>query len=96
LLPDMLLKRPRAASVPLSGGDAMVFAPAMGIACCKVLAAMCFFVSAISALAAAKLWWAPTDGSNPGQLLGMALVFGGAGLALLWFARLILRLARGE
>jgi hypothetical protein len=68
----------------------------MGIACCRVLAAMCFFVSLISTLAAAKLWWAPTESSNSGQLVVMALVFGGAGFALLWFARLILKMARGE
>jgi hypothetical protein len=74
----------------------MIFAPAMGIACSRVLAALCFFVTVLAALAGGKLWLQPTDGGNPGQLFLLSVVFAIGGVALLWFARLIERLARGE
>jgi hypothetical protein len=74
----------------------MVFAPAMGIACCQVLGAMCGFIAALFALLGVKNWVVGGEGMAPAQAFLFAAVFLAGALACLWFARLIQRLARGE
>jgi hypothetical protein len=74
----------------------MVFAPAVGIACCQVLAGLCGFVAALFAILGAKNWLVGGEGMPPAQAFLFAAAFLAGALACLWFARLIHRLARGE
>jgi hypothetical protein len=74
----------------------MVFAPAMGIAACQVLATLCGVIAALFSVLGAKNWMVGGDGMAPAQAFLFAAVFVAAALACLWFARVIQRLARGE
>jgi hypothetical protein len=73
----------------------MVFAPAMGIAACQVLAALCGLIAVLFTVLGAKNWIVG-DGLPPAQAFLFAAVFVGAAAACLWFVKLIQRLARGE
>jgi hypothetical protein len=74
----------------------MVFAPAIGIAACQVLAALCGFVAVLLVILGAKNWFVGGEGMPPAQALLLAAAFVGGALACLWFAGVIRRLARGE
>jgi hypothetical protein len=74
----------------------MVFAPAVGIACCQVLAALSGVIAALFAVLGAKNFFTGVDGMAPAQAFFFAAVFLAGALACLWFARVIQRLARGE
>lgn len=73
----------------------MVFAPAMGIAACQVLAALSGVVAVLFTVLGVKNWIVG-DGMPVAQAFLLAAIFTGAALACLWFARVIQRLARGE
>jgi hypothetical protein len=72
----------------------MIFAPAVGIACCQVLAAMFGFVAVLLAVLGGKNWIVG-EGMAPAQAFLLAAAFVGGGLAFLWFARLIQKMSRG-
>jgi hypothetical protein len=73
----------------------MVFAPAMGIAACQVLATLCAVIAVLFSMLGVENWFVG-DGMPPSQAFLFAAVFVAGALACLWFARLIQRLARGE
>jgi hypothetical protein len=74
----------------------LFFAPAMGIACCNALAALCAVIAVLFTVLGAKNWFTGADGMVPAQAFLFAAVFVAGALVCLWFARLIQRLARGE
>jgi hypothetical protein len=74
----------------------MVFAPAMGIAACQVMAALSGVIALLFTVLGVKNWIVGADGMAPAQALLLAAVFVGLALVCLWFAKVIQRLARGE
>ncbi len=74
----------------------MVFAPAVGIAACQVLAALSGVIAVLFMLLGAKNWLVGGEGMPPAQAFLLAAAFVGGAVACLWFARAIRRLARGE
>ena len=74
----------------------MLFAPAMGIACLQVLAAMCAFVAALFAVLGVKNALSAGEGIAPASAFLFAAGFVAGALACLWFAGVIRRMARGE
>jgi hypothetical protein len=72
----------------------MVFAPAVGIACCQALAALCGVVAMLFAVLGAKQWLFPDGGIAAAQAFGLSAVFVGGALVCLWFVRVIQRLAQ--
>jgi hypothetical protein len=74
----------------------MIFAPAIGMAACTVLAWMCFFVAVLLGILAAKQFIAPNEGLELGTVVPAALVFALGGLACLWGARKIRQAANGQ
>jgi hypothetical protein len=74
----------------------MVFAPAVGIACCQVLAALCGVIAVLFSVLGAKNLLFAVDGMPPAQAFLFAAAFGMGAVACMWFARLIERLARGD
>jgi predicted membrane-bound spermidine synthase len=74
----------------------LVFAPALGIACCQVLAGLCGVVAVLFTVLAGKQWLFPNDGMAATQAFLLAAVFVAAALGCLWFVKVIRRLAGGE
>ncbi len=74
----------------------MVFAPAVAIACCQVLAALCGLIAGLFAILGLKQLFLPGDGPQAEQAFLVAAIFVAGALVCLWFVRLVQRLARGE
>jgi hypothetical protein len=74
----------------------MVFAPAMGIAACQVMAALCGVIAALFSVLGVKNWMVSGEGMPPAQALLLAAVFVAGAVACLWFAKVIQNLAGGE
>jgi preprotein translocase subunit SecY len=74
----------------------VVFAPAIGIACCQVLAALCGLIAALFTVLGLKNWLVGGEGMAPSQAFLFAAIFVAGTMACVWFARLIQRIQRGE
>ncbi|MGL4241130.1 MAG: hypothetical protein ACRCTI_08470 [Beijerinckiaceae bacterium] len=74
----------------------MIFAPAMGIAACQVLAALCGLIAALFAILGLKNWIVGGDVMPPAQAFLFAAVFLAGAVVCRWFVKLIRRLAHGE
>jgi zinc transporter ZupT len=74
----------------------LIFAPAMGMACCQVLAALCGVIAVLFSVLGAKNLLFAVDGMPPAQAFAFAAAFAAGALACMWFARLIERLARSD
>jgi glutathione S-transferase len=71
----------------------LVFAPAIGIACCQALGWLCGVIAVLFAVLGARNWLVG-DGLPPAQAFVFAAVFVAGAMACFWFARVIQRLAR--
>jgi hypothetical protein len=74
----------------------MIFAPAIGMATCTVLAWMCFFVAALLAILVGKQFVVPNEGLELSTVVPACLVFTLGGFACLWGARKIRQAANGQ
>jgi hypothetical protein len=74
----------------------MIFAPAMGIAACQVLATLSGVIAVLFTVLGAKNWIMGGEGMAPSQAFLLAALFAGGAFACLWFVKAIQRLARGE
>jgi hypothetical protein len=74
----------------------MVFAPALGIAACQVLAALCGVIAMLFTVLGVKGMLVGGEALPPWLVFLFATLFAGGSLVCWWFAKLIQRLARGD
>jgi hypothetical protein len=74
----------------------MIFAPAVGIAACQVLAALCGVIAVLFAIFGVKNWLTGAEGMAPAVALLVSALFVCGAVACRWFVGVIRRLARGE